>query len=162
MNLAPTCSGEAFDMGSQRAWLLALSLFLVFATPTAFATSKANCAPIAGFSEFIADANGIVVGDMHGTTEAPKFLEALICNLITSGRPVVLALEYPRNEQRYLDSFLGGASELAGARKSLLASPFWARSMQDGRTSAAMLEFLTSLRERIKTGDRIRVIAYDD
>lgn len=96
---------------------------------------------------------------MHGTVEAPAFVKSLVCNLLGSGRAVVLALEYPSDEQHFIDQFLHapvGKPELA-----LLASPFWSRPTKDGRTSRAMLDLLDWVRQRVANGARVRVVAFD-
>jgi hypothetical protein len=68
---------------------------------------------------------------MHGTAEAPAFVRALVCNLLQSGRAVVLALEYPSDEQHFIDEFLRARTR--SPEVALLRSPFWTRPTQDGR-----------------------------
>jgi hypothetical protein len=68
-------------------------------------------------NRFMARFAGVVVGDMHGTVEAPQFIGALISHLVKSGRPIVVGLEYPRNEQADLDAFLHAAPN--GSRKTI-------------------------------------------
>lgn len=83
----------------------------------------------------------------------------LVCNLLRSRRAVVLGLEYPVAEQRFLGDFL--RSPTRQGRRALLASPFWARATQDGRTSRAMLALLDWARAQIAAGARNRVFAFD-
>lgn len=117
-----------------------------------------SCEPIVGL-EPVAHGAGVFVADMRGTVEAPAFAKSLVCYLLRSGRAVVLALEYPSDEQHYIDEFLqahSGKPQLA-----LLASPFWSRRTQDGRTSRAMLDLLDWVRQQAASGARVRVVAFD-
>lgn len=96
---------------------------------------------------------------MHGTVEAPAFVGALVCHLSHSGRAVVLGLEYPSDEQHFIQEFLHARTD--EPRPALLSTPFWIRPVQDGRTSRAMLELLYSVRRQIRNGARVRVVAFD-
>lgn len=120
--------------------------------------SAASCRRILGVAPVLR-APGVFVGDMHGTVQAPAFVKALTCHLLSSGRAVVLALEYPSNQQQFLDAFLH--SHATDPERALLASPFWSRPTQDGRTSRAMLELLDWIRGQIARGARVRVMAFD-
>lgn len=123
------------------------------------AIASPGCRTISGFEQYLSQARGVVVGDLHGTVEAPAFVASLVCNLAHSGHPVVLGLEYPVGEQHYLDEFLRAPTD--NPQPALLSSPFWNRSMQDGRTSRAMFDLLGSVRQQLRDGARIRVVAFD-
>jgi hypothetical protein len=139
--------------------LLSRGLMCLFAAATpAAAKAAAACGEIAGF-ERVSRAAGIFVADMHGTAEAPAFVRALMCNLLRSGRAVELALEYPSDEQHFIDEFLQARTR--SPQFALLASPFWSRPTQDGRTSRAMLSLLGWVRQQTVSGSRIRVVAFD-
>jgi hypothetical protein len=134
-----------------------LACIILLASRTA--TAGPSCASISGFEQYLAHARGVLVGDMHGTVEAPAFLADLLCNFAHAGRAVVLGLEYPRAQQHFLDEFLRERTD--GARPVLLTTPFWIRPTQDGRTSQAMLKLLFAVRAQIRSGAHIRVIAFD-
>jgi erythromycin esterase-like protein len=136
--------------------LLAACLLSLLA---AAATAAPPCNSIDGLDQHVLNAPGLVVGEMHGTVEAPAFLGNLVCRLLRSDRAVLLALEYPAREQRFLDDFLHAPG--ATAERTLLASPFWSRSPQDGRTSRAMLDLMLWVRGQVAQGARIRVVAID-
>jgi hypothetical protein len=123
------------------------------------ATAGPSCAMISGFDHYVSNARGLFVADMHGTDEAPAFLTDLVCNLTRSGHAVALGLEYPRQEQHFIDEFLHDPTD--DPRRALLLSPFWIRPAQDGRTSQAMLRLLLATRTQIRNGAHIRVIAFD-
>lgn len=118
-----------------------------------------RCADIEGLAGAALDGPGFMVGDMHGTEQAPAFLEALVCHVLAKGHGVLLGVEMPVSEQRALDAFLGNAAPDARAR--FLASPFWHRALQDGRSSVAMLRMLTRMQTWIQAGEPIRVAAFD-
>lgn len=133
-----------------------LALLLVLVTPVALAAAR--CQSIAGFDQVL-HARGVLVGDLHGTAEAPAFVRAVVCNLLRARRPVLLALEYPSREQPFIDQFLHAHGN--EAKRALLASPFWSRPRQDGRSSRAMLDLLDWVRRQIDGGAPVRVIAFD-
>jgi hypothetical protein len=120
--------------------------------------TAAGCAQINGLDR-VSGAPGAFVADMHGTVEAPAFVASLVCNLLSSGRPVLLALEYPSGEEHFIDAFLHARGERPQA--ALLSSPFWRRPMQDGRTSRAMLDLLDWARQQVAEGAQVRVVAFD-
>jgi hypothetical protein len=134
-----------------------LACLLLLVTPVALAAPK--CQTISGLDQLVLHTRGVMVGDMHGVVEAPAFVKALVCNLLRSNRPVVLGLEYPAGEQHFIDEFLQARS--GDPERALLASPFWSRSRQDGRTSRAMLDLLGSVRQELASGARARVVAFD-
>jgi hypothetical protein len=123
------------------------------------ATAGPGCEMISGFDQYISGARGVFVGDMHGTVEAPAFVTDLVCNLAHAGRTVVLGLEYPSDQQHFIDEFLRERTD--SSRSALLSTPFWIRPTQDGRTSQAMLKLLSSVRAQIRAGAHIQVIAFD-
>ena len=139
--------------GIRRTFLLSILLCLFAAPICASAHSAASCTPISGLSRVLR-VPGVFVGDMHGTAQSPSFVKALICHVLKSGRAVVLALEYPRNQQHFLHS------RSADPDQALLASPFWSRPTQDGRTSRAMLQLLNWIRGEIAEGAQVRVVAF--
>lgn len=103
----------------------------------------------------------VLVGEIHGTDQAPAFVGQLACAASADGTAVTVALEISAQEQPRLDTYLASAGTPA-ARAAMLAGPFWTRSTQDGRSSAAMLALLERLRRLHADGRRIAVIAVDD
>ena len=135
--------------------ILACALLLVASA----ASAGQECSNIGGFASHLSHARGVFVGDLHGTVESPAFVDALVCNLARSGRPVMLALEYPESEQHFLEEFLRTCTD--GPQPALLSSPFWTRPTQDGRSSQAVLDLLYSIRRQLRAGAHIRVVAFD-
>ena len=109
----------------------------------------------------------VVLGEMHGTNEAPALAGELagLQRQGTDGAPaggVTLALEIHATEQARIEAFLDSSGD-AGARDALLSGPYWAVAPErsDGRRSVAMLALLESVRERRSAGEDLRVLAFD-
>ncbi|WP_164002254.1 ChaN family lipoprotein [Pyxidicoccus caerfyrddinensis] len=122
-------------------------------------TAQADCGPaIPGMEALLKPAAFIVLGEMHGTQEAPAFTTRLACHAAAAGQPVRVGLELPVEEQPRIDAFL--ASE-DGALQPLTAGGFWTQKNQDGRSSKAMLQALVRLRELKRAGLPVDVRAFD-
>ena len=109
----------------------------------------------------------VVLGEMHGTHEAP----ALAGELAGLLRPdadgahaggVTLALEIHATEQARIDAFLDSSGD-AAARDALLSGPYWAvmPERSDGRRSVALLALIESMRERRSAGEDLHILAFD-
>jgi hypothetical protein len=102
----------------------------------------------------------LLLGDWHGTVELPAFFAEAVCRAAAAGRPVVAALELPGAEQAQVDRFLATGDDVAAARL-LLASAFWTRDHQDGRSSRAMASALGRLRQLRRAGLPVEVFLFD-
>jgi len=121
----------------------------------------ADCPEIPGAETALRPGAVVLLGELHGTAEAPRAAGDLVCRALQGGAPALVGLEIPRAEQGRLDAFLasdGGAA----ARAALLAGDFWRREDQDGRTSRAMAELLERLRGLRAEGARLTVLAIDE
>ena len=58
-----------------------------------------------GFERALAPGGFLVLGELHGTQEVPRFVGQTLCHAAHAGAPVVLALELPAREQRALDRY---------------------------------------------------------
>lgn len=103
-------------------------------------------------------ARAIVVGEVHGTTETPAFVGQVVCGLLKSGRPVILALERDGSEQVALNRYLASAG-LPADVKALTGNGAWAEPMQDGRNSRAMLALIEQVRQWKQAGQRVGLLA---
>ncbi|UXI66287.1 hypothetical protein [Tahibacter amnicola] len=101
----------------------------------------------------------LVIGEIHGTTEAPAVVQQLAARL-SARQPLLVALEWPETEQERVDHFLASAGD-ADAVQQLTRSWFWQESTRDGRTSQAMLALLDDLRRRAQQGAKVRVVCFD-
>lgn len=141
------------------------ALFLALALwPAAARAAPVACGvEIEGLDALAADAAGkvIVIGEMHGTREAPAAVAELACLLARHHERVLVGLEFPEAITiSFLEPFYAAPDAQAGL--SLAAShPFWnERESQDGRSGVAMLGLLESLRPLVHAG-KVGVFAFD-
>ncbi|MET3667206.1 hypothetical protein [Caulobacter sp. 1776] len=101
----------------------------------------------------------VLVGEIHGTNEAPQILSDLLCAAKVTRRPVVVALEQPESAQADIDRFLAsdGREKAASVFKT---SAIWRQPIPDGRSSQAYFELFQRLRVAKAGGYRISVVAF--
>lgn len=103
----------------------------------------------------------ILLGEMHGTREAPKLLAALATVYAQQG-PVAVGLELGESLQPSIDAFMasdGGER----ARAKLLADPYWQvpRARNDGRRNLEVVSLFGYLRTLKAQGRKVSVFAFD-
>lgn len=120
----------------------------------------AACAPPAGAEQVLSrpETRFIVVGETHGTAEAPAAFAELVCAASERG-PVVVALELPDLMQPQLEALLAAPDE-ASARAALAGTWFLNPRINDGRTSLAMLGMLNRLRLLKANGREVVIHAF--
>ena len=136
-------------------------IIALVAVAAAGAASLPGCQPVPGADVLVAkpDVRFILLGEMHGTMEAPALFRDLVCASAAAGkRPVVVGLERSTREQAAIDAFLA-ADNHASATAALLAESGWGTF--DGRSSQAMLALLEALRELKSKGQISEVVAID-
>jgi hypothetical protein len=89
------------------------------------------------FKDFLKTRKMVVVGEMHGTKEAPDFLGQMIKAVANRKTKILVALEVPTFSQRAVDKFLLTANE-----DYLRQDRFFASRYQDGRSSEAIVRLL--------------------
>lgn len=82
----------------------------------------------------------MLVGEMHGTVEAPAIFADLVCSARETKRSIIVGIEL--REQYALDVFMSSGNQ--ARLKELLSTEEWRG--QDGRTSTAMLALIEQLR----------------
>jgi hypothetical protein len=121
----------------------------------------APCPATAGLEPLLESGTVLLLGEMHGTVESPAFTGAVVCSALERGLEVVVGLEIPYQEQSLFDAYLASdGGELA--ERILLASEFWTRSYQDGRSSEAMLGLVRDLRDRLAERAPLRLVLLDE
>jgi len=105
------------------------------------------------------DRAGMMIGELHGTREAPAFVGRVACQAAARSA-VTIALEYPRQQQAALDAFMR-EQDAAQARAQLLRSTFWKNHDSDGRASLGLLTLLQSVRGWKRQGLPLNVVAFD-
>lgn len=132
------------------------------ATPASAAPFDANrCGPEIAHLEALDSVPMILLGELHGLVAAPAFAVDLACRLAATGKPALLALEIPRQEQGRIDSFMASKGAPAD-RAALLEGAFWHREFQDGRSSQARVAMLETARVIRAQGVPLRVACIDD
>lgn len=119
-----------------------------------------TCAPIAGAQQVLANdrVRWLIVGERHGTNEAPAAFVDLVC-AAAHERPVAVAVEHPVTEQAAIDAFISSDGETA-AKAAFLKSGIWTNSFKDGRSSHAIFGMFDRLRQLRAAGRVKRVIAF--
>lgn len=119
------------------------------------------CPSIAGEDTILRPGAVVLLGELHGTNEAPRAVAGLVCHAVEKKIAVTVALELPRSESAGVATyFASGGTE--SDRGALLAGAFWQRDYQDGRTSAAMVDLLEALRALRAAGHDVRAVLIDD
>jgi hypothetical protein len=96
----------------------------------------------------------VLVGEVHGTTEAPAIFADLVCSARETGRSIIVGVEL--RDQHSLDVFM--SSQKHAGLGELLSTEEWRRN--DGRTSAAMLALVEQLRVLKLEGVVSNVVAF--
>ncbi len=139
----------------------ALLLLATSALPLRAAAEPIEAAATA-ILERHAEAPLLVLGELHGTVEAPAVVATLAARLLDSGA-LTVALEIPAQEQAGLDAYLASDGSTR-AQRELLDSEFWKRAPErsDGRRSRAMFALIEQLRLLRGTHPELRLLAFDD
>jgi len=140
-------------------YLTSLALFVAAASP---AVSDEACNAPAGAAEFLANTPApiLLLGELHGTNEAPAAADAFVCLALARGETVVLALERTVDEQPLYDAYIASDGGEA-AQRTIVSSERWMTPFQDGRSSAAMLDLIERTRQRIADGAALSLRAVD-
>ncbi|RYZ34259.1 MAG: hypothetical protein EOO71_39600 [Myxococcaceae bacterium] len=108
-----------------------------------------------------AKAGGVMLlGELHGTQEVPRFIAQATCQLVTSGTPVSVGMELPVENEERIITFLkseGGEEDWL----KLMEAPFWRSPYPDGRGSEAVANMLEQLRQLRSRGLDVEAFAYD-
>jgi hypothetical protein len=141
----------------RQALLIASSLLTILSTHA----SHAGCLPSSAVPSKVRDARVVVLGEIHGTAEAPSFAGDLLCLLARDGGRVVLALEIPSDQQPEIDAYVSGGSKAEFIRSAMASRNFWARNAHDGRSSKAMLGLIEQVRALRTQGLPVTILAFD-
>jgi len=114
--------------------------------------------PLRGSELVSAPPATILIGETHGTWETPLLVASLVRTVSSKKVQAVLCVEMPSKEQPLLDQFLQSDGDDA-AVAVLLSARHW--SGQDGRASVGQFAMLELVRQLIKQGRGVRVVAMD-
>ena len=160
VSIQPELAGDVAKatrvLGAQHAHRLALHA----AQAAPRAVHEARCGEsIPGLGDVVEPGGFLLLGELHGTQEVPRFVERAVCHTAFA-RPVVLALELPASEQRALERYLGSEGSAEDVR-ALTLGDVWHRPHQDGRTSRAVLALIEAARVLNRQGLPVSLLAYD-
>ncbi|WIG95055.1 hypothetical protein KGD87_31875 [Myxococcus sp. SDU36] len=116
--------------------------------------------PILGLGKQVKPGGVLLLGEMHGTQEVPRFVAQASCQAAVAGMPVTVGLELPLESQTRVEAFL----ESAGAEDDwlkLMEAPFWRSPYPDGRSSEAMANMLEQLRQLRSRGLDVDAFVFD-
>jgi erythromycin esterase-like protein len=162
--MAPRKRGKGKFRGNEVKVMTRIGLALLLGAASAAAAAQSG-SPLAAEAQALQQAAGshrlILLGEMHGTREAPAFASELAGRYSEAG-PLVLALEIHQSEQAAIDGYLAspGAAE---DRARLLAGAFWQWPLakNDGRRNAAAVALIDDARRLRAEGREVRVLAMD-
>ncbi len=102
----------------------------------------------------------LLLGETHGTWEAPAFALKATLAAVSTGAPTILGLEIPHDEQAAIDTYLSSEGR-PGDRELVLDGSFWRINAIDGRGSEAMLELIDDARQLALQGRRLSLLCFD-
>jgi hypothetical protein len=120
------------------------------------------CGPaIRGAAQLLRPGLNVLLGEIHGTEQVPRFLGDLACRAAAAGLAVVVLLEIPADEDPAFARYLASAGRAAD-RTRLLAGAFWRSPYPDGWSSRAMAGLLEQLRRLRAGGAQVAVAGLID
>lgn len=121
---------------------------------------SSSCQPDLG--EFISPHHEyVLLGELHGTNEIPKYFESVVRRALRSRGRVVAAIELPATLNEPLDAFV--ASDMRDAEREDFLDAVETYSSSDGRTSRAMIDVILRLAKLSKENQdfSLRFVAPD-
>ncbi len=116
--------------------------------------------PIIGLAKQVRQGGVLLLGEMHGTQEVPRFVAQMACQSAAGGMPVTVGLELPLENQERVDRFLESQGTEDDWLK-LMEAPFWRSPYPDGRGSEAMANMLEHLRQLRASGLDVEAFVFD-
>lgn len=121
-----------------------------------------DCGPaIQGAAAVTGPGTVLLVGEIHGTAQVPEAVGRIVCHAARRpGAEVILGLEITSDDQSTVDAYLA-SDGTDSAVTALMGAKHFARGMEDGRSSQAMLQLLASVRSWRAAGALIEVVCFD-
>jgi hypothetical protein len=131
---------------------------LLLAMLAAAAVSE-ECETIPDAASLLRPGVVVLLGEIHGTVEAPRAASSLACEALDAGLEVTIGLEIPQEEQDAVDRYMQSRGT-DWDRIQAMRGDFWQRDYQDGRGSSGMLDLVESLRRA--NSEALRVVLIDN
>ena len=122
-------------------------------------TSSKDCAAVAGLDFLLKERTVLLLGEIPGTAESPRFVADLLCNVLASGHSAAVALQLPATDGGVVARYLDSTGSLED-RKLLLTEALELGHYLDGRFSESMVGLLESIRVQRSRGGEIGVRLY--
>ncbi|MBJ6761384.1 hypothetical protein JGU66_11465 [Myxococcaceae bacterium JPH2] len=116
--------------------------------------------PIAGLGRHAVAGNVLLLGELHGTQEVPRFIAQAACQVASAGVKVSVGLELPVENEQRMETFLASKGEEEDWLR-LMDAGFWRSPYPDGRGSEAVANMLEQLRLLRAQGLDVKVFVYD-
>ncbi len=116
--------------------------------------------PIIGLSPQAKRGVVMLLGELHGTQEVPRFVAQGACQTASAGTPVTVGLELPVENQERVATFIHSAGTDDDWAK-LMEAPFWRSPFPDGRSSEATANLLEQLRRLRIQGLDVEAFVFD-
>ena len=113
-----------------------------------------ECPKVGGLDYLLKQRTVLLLGEMPGTVESPRFVADLLCNVVASGRSVAVALQLSELDSGAVSRFLDSEGSMED-RKALLIGARELTRYQDGRFSEAMVGLLESIRDLRARGGEV-------
>ena len=122
------------------------------------ARNEADCAAPTGWHAISErDPDFVVLGELHGTREAPEFFGSLACNLASNGQRLLIGIEFsPFYEEALQEAWNANEADF----ESLLLEAGW-KGRPDGVASEAMFEMVRKLHRLKRAGHAIDITAFN-
>jgi hypothetical protein len=140
--------------------LLVFAGALGLTSPSAQSAATPKCAEIAGSTALLEPGALILLGEMHGTQEIPRFAGDLVCAASARRQSVQLGLELSRDEQTRIERYLASDGSVK-ARAELVDDPSWNPTLQDGRHSSAMADLIERVRVMQRARRKVEIVTLD-
>jgi hypothetical protein len=116
--------------------------------------------PILGLQPQVKRGGVMMLGELHGTQEVPRFVAQSACQVASSGTPISVGLELPVENQERVRNFLRSAGTDNDWLK-LMEAAFWRSPFPDGRSSEGMANLLEQLRRLRVQGLDVDAFVFD-
>ncbi|HYH97729.1 hypothetical protein [Hyalangium sp.] len=116
--------------------------------------------PIIGLTPQAKRGGVMMLGELHGTQEVPRFVAQSACQVASAGTPMTVGLELPVENQERVSTFIRSAGTDEDWLK-LMEAPFWRSPFPDGRSSEGMANLLEQLRRLRIQGLEVDAFVFD-
>jgi hypothetical protein len=120
-------------------------------------TSHLECPALQVPAQLARSGGVIMVGELHGTEQAPRFVGDLACALARRGLPVTVALELPVELSDRLQRL---ATAPAGQTNTVDWQAVFSAAWQDGRRSTAIAELVERVAAMRRAGANVGLASY--